>query len=238
MCGAHLQEFLPGGEHHPVLTEKCVVGAGSRSNVSCPVCQSWDRERLVYLYLRNRPHLFSKGMNLLHVAPEAGLSAWLRSKPELDYLTADFSMGNVDFHMDLASIPFPDSAFDAILCNHVLEHIPDDAKAMRELFRVLRPGAWAILQVPLSLTLHATYEDFSITAPAERERAFGQHDHVRIYAMDYVDRLQQAGFAVQPFRWHSDNGNYGGEKNRFGLIEREIVFFASRPASVPAGRSM
>ncbi len=229
ICRAHLKKFLPGGESPPVLFETSVIGGGLRSSVFCPICRSWDRERLVYLFLKNRPHLLPKGTKLLHVAPEDELGAWLRSRPGLGYVSADLMMPNVDFRLDLTSIPFRDSSFDAIICNHVFEHIPDDARAMAELFRVLKPGAWAILQVPVSPVLPATFEDFSITEPAARHLAFGQHDHVRIYALDYLDRLQRAGFVLEPFRWRDHPKNYGGEKNRFGLIQREIVFFAARP---------
>jgi predicted SAM-dependent methyltransferase len=227
MCRAHLKSFLPGGERHAVLAEKSVVGGGCRSNVDCPVCGSFDRERLAYLYLKNRPHLLFRGTRLLHVAPEYNLSSWLRSR--VDYLvTSDLARNDVDLNIDLTKIPFPNSTFNAIICNHVLEHIPDDSAAMAEIFRVLKPGGWAMLQVPISLHLAATYEDFSITDPMDRERAFGKNDHVRIYAMDYVDRLKQAGFAVELFHWRRSNADYGGENNKFGLIDREIVFFASR----------
>ena len=229
MCRAHLKAFLPGGEHHAVLTEKTIVGGGCRSNVFCPICGCWDRERLAYLYLKNRPHLLSRSTKLLHVAPEPNLSSWLRSKAELDYVSADLSMNNVDLNIDLTKIPFPNSTFNAIICNHVLEHIPNDRAAMAEFFRVLKPDGWAMLQVPISFHLAATYEDFSIIDPVDRERAFGQNDHVRIYAMDYVDRLKQAGFAVDLFDWRRNNEDYGGENNKFGLIDREIVFLASCP---------
>jgi predicted SAM-dependent methyltransferase len=229
MCGAHLKSFLPGGEYHAVLTEKSIVGGGQRSNVVCPICRSEDRERLAYLYLTNRPHLLAEGTKLLHIAPEYNLSSWLRSKAELDYISADLTRGDVDVNMDLTEIPFPNSTFNAIICNHVLEHIPNDRAAMAELFRVLKPDGWAMLQVPISLSLTATYEDFSITDPIGRERAFGQNDHVRIYAMDYVDRLKRAGLAVELFYWRQSDGDYGGKSNKFGLIDREIVFFASRP---------
>src|SRR5215831_15480709 len=229
MCRAHLKAFLSGGECHAVLTKKSIVGGGWRSNAVCPVCGSWDRDRLAYLYLKNQPHLLSRGTKLLHVAPEYILRSWLCSKVELDYVSADLSMDNVDLTIDLTQIPFPNSTFGVIICNHVLEHIPNDRAAMAELFRVLKPDGWAMLQVPISFHLAATYEDFSITDPIDRERAFGQNDHVRIYAMDYVDRLKQAGFAVNLFDWRWNNGDYGGENNKFGLIDREIVFFASRP---------
>jgi SAM-dependent methyltransferase len=139
-------------------------------------------------------------------------------------------MDGVDFLMDVTKIPFPESIFDAIICNHVLQLVPDDAQAMAELFRVLRRGGWAILQVAISPSLDATYEDVSITDPSERERLFGHCAAVRIYAMDYLDRLRQSGFAVNPFYWYENEENYGGERNRFGLCEREMVFFVTRPS--------
>jgi SAM-dependent methyltransferase len=224
-CGGWLKAFLPAGFSHPVLAEKDVIGGGQRSNAVCPVCFSLDRERLLYLYLASRPHLLPAGAKVLHVAPELRLSSWLRGRTDIDCATADLNMPGVDYRIDLTAIPFPDETFHAIICSHVLEHIPDDAKAMREMRRVLKPGGWAILQTPISASLAATYEDFSITDPKERERAFGQDDHVRIYAMDYVDRLKAAGFSVEPFVWESDRARFGGAGNRFGLIERERVFF-------------
>lgn len=230
MCGAHLRAFRPRGERHAVLTENAVIGGGRRANVKCPVCSSSDRERLVYLYLKNGPQLPAPGTKLLHIAPEANLQVWLRAKLGTGYTTADLGAEGVDYHFDLTSIPFDDGTFDAIICNHVLEHVPDDAKAMAEVRRVLKPGGLSILQTPISATLPTTYEDFTITAPKERERAFGQHDHVRIYNhADYVRRLQNAGFTVETFRWPTDDAAYGGEGNRFGLIDDEVIYIA-RPA--------
>ena len=228
ICHANLRQFLPGGENQPILIENSVVGGGLRPNVFCPVCRSRDRERLVYLYLTRRPHLLAKGTKLLHVAPETNLRAWLRSNVNLDYVTADLKMSKVDFRLDLTMIPFLDSIFDGIICNHVLEHIPDDLKAMAELARILKPGGWAILQVPISSSLEITFEEFSITDPTEREIAFGQHDHVRIYGLDYLDRLKRSGFFVAPFSWSTSKKEYGGNINRFGLSEREKIFFASK----------
>jgi len=228
VCGAYLKAFLPGGLRHAVLVEKSVIGGGPRSSVFCPACRSTDRERLVYLFLKNRPHLLARGTKLLHIAPELNLSGWLRCLPELHYVTADLCKSRVDLHFDLTSIPLPDSTFHAIICNHVLEHIPDDANAISELFRILKPGGWAILQTPISPSLPHTYEDLTITNCTERERAFGQHDHVRIYAMDYVDRLKTAGFGVEIFHWRQEDTCFGGNANKFGLNEEEKLFFASR----------
>ena len=135
--------------------------------------------------------------------------------------------------MDLAHIPFPDGTFDAIICNHVLEHIVDDLKAMAELHRVLKPGGWSILQVPISLSLRTTYEDFSIATPKEREEAFGQNDHVRIYGQDYVSRLERAGFKVNVFDWWTEAAGFGGPSNLYGLNQRERTLFRSEAELEP-----
>ena len=206
--------------------KKKIVGGGYRANALCPVCGSFDRERLVYLYLLNKTDIFEKPKKLLHVAPEVRLADILRSKVNIDYLTADISSKNVMVEMDITDIRFPNNSFDAIICNHVLEHIIDDGKAMSELYRTLKPGGWAILQVPLSLTLKNTYEDFSITTITGREEAFGQGDHVRIYAEDYQGRLAQAGFKVNVFKWATEAENFGGRRNVFGLNQEECVYFS------------
>jgi SAM-dependent methyltransferase len=200
-CKSHLRAFLPFGLDLPVLREKKVVGGGCRLNSLCPICDSFDRERLLYLYLLHKTDIFTSAKRLLHVAPEAKVKEILSTKPNVDYLTADLSSKDVLIEMDITDIRFPDDSFDAIICNHVLEHVVDDRKAMMELHRVLKPEGWAILQVPISLSLDKTYEDFSITTATGREEAFGQHDHVRIYAADYAARL-----AVPDSRWMSSVG--------------------------------
>jgi len=165
----------------------------------------------------------------LHVAPEPQLEPVLRSQSSIDYLTADIAANKAMVQMDITDIPFPDNSFDAIICNHVLEHIIDDSMAMAELYRTLKPGGWAILQVPLSLKLKHTYEDHSITTEAGREEAFGQADHVRIYARDYRDRLEKVGVIVNVFQWVNEPKNFGGRRNLFGLNRKESVYHVSKP---------
>lgn len=228
LCNSHLKTFLPFGFDFPVLSEKKVVGGGYRPYARCPVCGSLDRERLLYLYLLHKTDIFEKSQKVLHIAPEPDLADILRNQAVVDYLTADLYSKDVMIKMDITNIQFPDNFFDAIICNHVLEHIIDDRKAMSELYRTLKAGGWAILQVPLSLSLEKTYEDFSITTTAGREEAFGQMDHVRIYARDYKDRLEQAGFKVNVFKWVTEAEGFGGRKNRFSLVEEECVFHASK----------
>ncbi len=227
-CNSHLRTFRPFGFKLPVLKEKKVVGGSYRPNALCPVCGSRDRDRLLFLYLLHKTDIFEKPQKVLHVAPEPKVADTLRNQASVDYLTADLYSKNVMVRMDITNIQFPDSSFDTIICNHVLEHIIDDWKAMSELYRILKTGGWAILQVPLSLSLEKTYEDFSITTTTGREEAFGQGDHVRIYAKDYKDRLEHAGFKVDVFKWVTEAENFGGRKNRFGLNEEECLFLASK----------
>ena len=138
------QGIPPFGERHAVLVEKSIIGGGLRSNALCPICRSLDRDRLVYLYLTNRPYLFIGRNKTASYCPERNLSAWLRSKPELDYATADLAMDNVDFHIDLTKMPFPEFTFDAIICNHVLEQIPDDAQNCVLTRNSSIPQKWAL----------------------------------------------------------------------------------------------
>lgn len=227
-CHAHLRTFRPDGLAFSVLKEKRIVGGGYRANARCPVCGSKDRERLIHLYLLNKTDIFEKPKKVLHVAPEARVADVLGKQASVDYLTADLCSDDVMVKMDITSIQYSDNTFDVIMCNHVLEHIIDDRKAMSELYRTLKAGGWTILQVPLSLSLEKTYEDFSITSTRGREEAFGQGDHVRVYAKDYKNRLEHAGFKVDVFKWITESENFGGRKNRFGLNEEESLFLASK----------
>ena len=223
ICDSMVRKFRPYGFKFPVLTEKNIIGGGYRLNAQCPVCKSTDRERLLYLYLSNKTSLFTEQVKLLHVAPEPALSAFIEKHSNIDYLTADINSDSVMVKMDITEIDYPDKSFDVIICNHVLEHIIDDSKAMSELHRVLKSGGWGILQVPMSLSLTTTYEDFSITDPTEREQVFGQSDHVRIYAVDYLDRLRDAGFQVNPFEWWTDKA-FADSNNKHGLLQDECIF--------------
>lgn len=197
---------------------------------TCPVCGSGDRERLVYLYLRHRTPVFREALRLLHVAPERRLFPLLARSPNLDYLTADLAPGRAMVRLDITAIPFPEAHFDVLVCNHVLEHVVDDGKAMREVFRVLRSGGWALLQVPISRSLPKTLEDPTICGEREREAAYGQADHVRIYtAADFMARLAAVGFAPERLEWIEHLQDFGGRENRHGLNPDESLFIARKP---------
>ena len=227
ICDSNIRKLRPFGYDFAVLEEKQVVGGGFRLNAQCPVCKATDRERLLYLYLSRRTRLFTESTKLLHIAPEPALCATIEKHSNIDYLTADISSDKVMVKMDITEIDYPDDSFDAIICNHVLEHIIEDRKAMNELYRVLKPGGWGIVQVPMSLSLQQTFEDATVTDPSARELVFGQSDHVRIYAMDYLQRLDDCGFQTSQFKWWTDP-EFVNQDNSYGLLENESVFQISK----------
>jgi SAM-dependent methyltransferase len=174
---------------------------GARPNASCPGCGSLERHRLLWLYLTERRDLFRQGTTVLHFAPEPALREALSSMRGVRYTGADLIPGPDVVQLDITAIELEDASVDIVLCNHVLEHVADDRKAMRELWRVLRQGGRAIMQHPVDYGRAETYEDWSIVSSEGRLRAFGQEDHVRVYGRDFKHRLEEAGFRVQIDRY-------------------------------------
>lgn len=169
-----------------------------RYNVLSPSTLSLERHRLMWLFLQQKTDFFTSPKKVLHIAPEQCFINLFKNQQNLDYLTADLYSPLADVKADILALPFDDNSFDVVICNHVLEHIVDDKKAMSELFRVMKEGGFGIFQVPQDLSREKTYEDFSITNPKERAIHFGQYDHVRIYGRDYFNRLEKVGFTVEP----------------------------------------
>ena len=167
-----------------------------RDNVLSPSTLSLERHRLLWLYLKNETDFFTAKQRVLHFAPEQAFYKRFRKMTNLDYVTTDLESPLADVKADICKLPFKDNEFDIILCNHVLEHIPDDTKAMQELYRVLKPGGMGVFQIPQDLSRETTFEDDSITDKTERAKIFGQYDHVRIYGRDYFDKLRSIGFKV------------------------------------------
>jgi SAM-dependent methyltransferase len=172
-----------------------------RPHAKCPRCGALERHRLLWLYLAERTSLLSSRSSLLHFAPEPAFARRLKRDPGLRYVTADLDSPHAMDKVDIMDMPYADGAFDAVLCNHVLEHVDDDRLAMREIRRVLRPGGWAILMTPMDSRRATTLEDPTVTTPADRHRVFGQSDHLRLYGRDFATRVAEAGFAVRTDRY-------------------------------------
>lgn len=197
-------------------------GVVRRPNAVCPGCESLERHRLLMLYLRDSTDLFRGPLTLLHIAPEPAIYLVISKLESITYVPAGLGTALARVPVDITNIQFRDGFFDAILCVHVLEHVMDDQTAMREFHRVLKPGGWAMLQVPVDIGRAVTFEDPTIVEPADRLRAFGQDDHVRLYGLDYADRLRDAGFEVTV-------DNYVGRLDaetirRYGLTAGERMY--------------
>jgi hypothetical protein len=198
----------------------------NRPNAICWRCGSHERHRTIWLYLEHHPELLASASSLLHFAPEWCLERRLSRLNGIRYVTTDLEVGAAQLTLDITRLELPDHAFDAILCSHVLEHVEDDRAAMRELHRVLTPGGWAILMVPLDLGRSQTYEDPAVLTPRERERCFWQWDHVRLYAPDIADRLHAAGFVVARERWSQAMGPERAA--RYALLESDDLFLCRK----------
>ena len=232
VCDLRVRTMLTTGNPFAVLTELDVVGGERRPYDTCPICFSNGRARLLFEYLRREIAIYDSrsGLRVLHIAPEYGILLRLQAVDTIDYVGGDLNPDEYSevaiARCDVTAIDFSDDSFDLIICSHVLEHVPDDRLAMRELFRVLKPGGTAILQVPISASLQKTIEDPYLTDPKERERRFGQHDHVRIYGADYPARLSEGGFQVEIFepgdRWGRD------VIERLCLNPRERIFIGRK----------
>lgn len=183
--GKSFRSFLPYGYEQ------------QRANVLSPSTLSLERHRLLWLFLQNETDFFSAPKKVLHFAPEQAFYKRFRKMDNLEYVTTDLNSPLADVKADICNLPFEDNSFDIIFCNHVLEHIPDDEKAMQELYRIMKPGGYGIFQIPQDLSREHTFEDNSITDRDERARIFGQYDHVRIYGRDYFDKLRAVGFQVE-----------------------------------------
>ncbi|WP_407934116.1 class I SAM-dependent methyltransferase [Capnocytophaga leadbetteri] len=207
--GKTFRKFLPYGYGNP------------RANVLSPSTLSLERHRLLWLYLTRETDFFSKPLKVLHVAPEQAFYKRFKKQKNLTYITTDLYSPLADVKADLCALPFEDDSFDVIFCNHVLEHIPDDAQAMRELYRVMKKGGWGIFQVPQDVNRVHTFEDDTITDPAERTRIFGQYDHVRVYGLDYFDRLRQVGFEVEEIIYSTHFTTE--EIERYRIVPEEIL---------------
>lgn len=201
-----------------------------RKNALSPSTLSLERHRLLWLYLKNETSFFTKPASLLHFAPEQSFHNRFKKLKHIDYTTTDLNSPLATVKADICNLPFEDSQYDLIFCNHVLEHIPDDTKAMQELYRVLKPGGMAIVQVPQELDRKTTFEDNTITDPKERTEIFGQYDHVRVYGKDYFDKLRAIGFEVEEVNYTSKIPK--DDVQKYCLAQGEIIPVCYKPKVV------
>jgi SAM-dependent methyltransferase len=199
-----------------------------RENVLCPYDLTLERHRLMWLYLTRKTDFFSaESLKVLHIAPEQCFLPHFKKQNNLDYTTADLVSPIADIHFDLHDIPLEDNQYDVVFCNHVMEHVDDPIRCMSELNRVMKPGGWAIMQVPQDMSRTETYEDKSITSPDEREKHFWQKDHVRLFGKDYPSYLEKAGFKVDEFDLNTEFD--ATEVVKFRLMQKEILYIARKP---------
>ncbi len=214
ICGITYRKFLPYGRLHP------------RPNALCPDSLSLERHRLMWLYLKEKTNFFTAPLKVLHVAPELCFLDIFKKMENLDYTTADLESPLADVKIDLHDIPFEESTFDVVFCNHVMEHVDDDIRCMQEIHRVLKPGGWAIIQSPVDMSMEKTYEDSNITSAEEREKAFLQDDHMRLYGADYGQRLRKGGFEVTEDEYVKKLPTE--TVKRYALPPDEIIFFCEK----------
>ncbi len=207
--GKSFRKFLPYGYEN------------QRNNVLSPSTLSLERHRLLWLYLKNETNFFTADLKVLHFAPEQCFLQRFQQLTNIDYTTTDLNSPIADVKADICNLPFADNSYDVILCNHVLEHIPDDTKAMQELYRVMKPNGWGIFQIPQDLNRETTFEDDSITDKKERAKIFGQYDHVRIYGRDYFDKLRSIGFKVEEVNYTSKLS--AEEIDKYRLAKGEVI---------------
>lgn len=211
ICKSHYKSFLPYGR------------INTRPNALCPSCLSLERHRLIWLFMQEKTNFFSQKLDVLHIAPEHCFMKRFEKQHGNKYITGDIESPLAKVKMDIHHIPFEENKFDVVLCNHVLEHVEDDIKAMSEIRRVLKPGGWSIMQVPFfSPVPEITFEDNSITDPREREKTFGQDDHVRKFGKDYAQRIEKSGLKVDANRFAQSLTNETCFK--YGISKNEIIY--------------
>lgn len=202
VCGKTFGRFLPfrEGRQSPFTRLLKVVGSDAK-NFYCPACSCFDRERHLFMYF-DKLGLWEvvKGGRVLHVAPEAKLAERIAASGPAEYVRGDIAPGPDRVKLDVTALDFPGGHFDLVICNHVLEHVHEDERAVSELFRVLKPGGCAVLQTPFSPVLARSFQDPNIDTDEKRRLYYGQEDHVRVYGQDLFERFRGAGFDLATAR--------------------------------------
>ncbi|MEQ6119522.1 methyltransferase domain-containing protein [Reichenbachiella sp. MALMAid0571] len=214
VCESNFRKFLPYGRE-------------ARENALCPNCLSLERHRLMWLFLKEKTDFFTSKKKVLHIAPEICFIELFENIHKENYITADLESPLAKVKMDIHEMPFEDNSFDVVFCNHVMEHVADDFKSMGEIFRVLKPGGFAIIQIPIFHPVpDITLEDSGITDPKDREKHYGQDDHVRLYGKDYPDRLRSVGFVVAEDNFVNQLSIE--QQTKYALPKDEVIHFCEK----------
>lgn len=210
-CDKSFRKFLPHGNV-------------PRTNAVCPYCRSLERTRLLMYYLQNETPVFKQHLKILHFAPEKAISKKIRSFNNSKYITADINPALGDHIVDIQNIPFEEEVFDLIICSHVLGHVPDEPKAIDEIYRVLKPGGVAVILTLIDLNMETTYENKSANTPKERLKHFGESDLLRLHGNDFGSLLQREGIKVEAINYALSFTDEEKNRYQFGNMEREIIF--------------
>jgi SAM-dependent methyltransferase len=184
-----------GGEVYCPICDK----NHKNSNI-CPACGAGSRHKTIWLFLSRRTNILSNKISVLHFAPEYCFYRKFKKMTNMNYMSGDLNSPRAMKYIDITNIEYPDNYFDVLISSHVLEHVDNDIKAMKELFRVQKNGGWSIHLVPIDYTRKITFEDSSLNTPDKREKFYGHYDHKRIYGTDYKDRLENVGFEVDTIK--------------------------------------
>jgi SAM-dependent methyltransferase len=211
LCGKTFRKMIP-------------YGNTPRPNAKCPNCLSLERTRVLWFYLKNNVIDNTQQLKVLHFAPEYGLKKVLHNYRNLEYKNVDLDPDLADEVVDITNIPYPENSFDLILCSHVLGHVPDEKKAVDELYRVLKPNGQALVQTIINWNLEETFEDAKITSANERLEKYTEPDLVRLHGADFAERLQKSGFQVEAIDYASLLGDETKKHLSLGNGDREIIF--------------
>ena len=212
-CGRYLRKFNS-------------YGFKMRKSAICPVCGSLERHRFLIIFLKTKTTFFLRNIKLLHFSPNNSLKNLFRNHNNIRYITTDLNSSNILIRNDITNLSFKNNIYDVIICSHVLEHIKNDNLALKELYRVLKTKGWGIIQIPLNRERKKTYENQKILKPKDRLIHFGREDHVRIYGLDFKQRVEKVGFHVRVI----DYAKNLGPKNikKFGLNANERFYFLKK----------
>lgn len=225
ICGGNIEEFEPAGMKQELFKKHHIIGGGYRSGCICPQCGCNDRERWIYYVLSRHTDIPEMEGRILHFAPEKSISKFMRTNGKIDYYTGDLAYSRAMHVTDITDIQYKDETFDYVICNHVMEHIPDEAKAVSEIKRVMKKNGKWIFSFPVCTDMD-TFENPRITSPEDRLKYYGQEDHVRLYGRDFKERFEGYGLKLRVFRPFEEFGR--DDIDKYGFIEDDITIVAEK----------